>query len=89
MYNSLEKAIQKHTKKNKEVFIIGGAEIYKQALPLADKLYLTRVHNKNYKGDAYFPKIEKKEWKRVFREKHMQGENYDGSFTFIDLERVK
>ena len=46
-----------------ETFIIGGAEIYKQALPLANKIYLTRI-NKNYKGDAYFPELGK-EWKET------------------------
>ena len=87
-YKSLEEAIQIHTKDNKEVFIIGGAEIYKQTLPIADKLYLTQVHSK-YKGDARFPKIKYKEWRELEKIPHPRGENYDGSFTFINLERIK
>ena len=88
-FNSFEKAIKKYSKKGEEIFIIGGAEIYKQALPLADKLYLTRVHNVEYKGDAYFPKYDKKEWKIVYSKKYNRGEEYENSFTFTNLERIK
>ena len=71
---------------DEEIFIIGGAQIYKQALPLADKLYLTIVH-RNYEGDTSFPTIEYEEWHELTREEYPCGEEYDGAFTFIDLER--
>ncbi len=51
-----------------EVFVVGGGEIYRMALPLAKKLYLTRVHAV-FEGDTYFPKIEPEEWKLVKSEK--------------------
>ena len=73
---------------DEEVFIIGGAQIYKQALPLADKLYLTVVH-RSYEGDTSFPEIDYSEWREVAREEFERGEEYDASFTFIDLERIK
>ena len=69
-----------------EVFIIGGAQIYAQALSLADKIYLTIVH-KEYEGDTSFPKFDMSEWQEVAREEFERGEEYDGPFTFIDLKR--
>ena len=83
--HSLEEAVAMFPA-DEEVFIIGGAQIYKQALPLADKLYLTIVH-RNYEGDTSFPEIDYSEWQEVAREEFPHGEEYDGSFTFIDLER--
>ena len=52
-----------------EVFIIGGGEIYRQSMSLADKLYLTQV-NKPYEGDTYFPEIRPEEWQEVARESY-------------------
>ncbi len=83
--HSLEEAVAMFPK-DEEVFIIGGAQIYAQALPLADKLYLTIVH-RNYEGDTSFPQIDMSQWQEVSREEFERGEEYDGTFTFIDLER--
>ena len=51
----------------KEAFVIGGAEIFKQALPLADRIYLTRI-NQDFKGDTYLFEIDPKIWKEISRE---------------------
>ena len=48
----------------KEIFVIGGAEIFRSALPSADRIYLTLVHG-NFDGDAFFPELEEDEWKLV------------------------
>jgi dihydrofolate reductase len=48
----------------KEIFIIGGAEIFQSALPSADRIYLTRIHE-NFDGDAFFPELKQEEWKLV------------------------
>jgi len=48
----------------KEIFILGGGEIFAAALPTADRIYLTRVHE-NFDGDAFFPELKKEEWKLV------------------------
>ena len=45
----------------KEIFIIGGAEIFRSALPSANRIYLTRVHG-NFEGDAFFPEMEQDQW---------------------------
>jgi dihydrofolate reductase len=64
---SLEEAIE--LAENKEIFIIGGAEIYKQSLPLVETVYLTLIE-KNFDGDAYFPELDLKVWHLVQEESH-------------------
>lgn len=81
--SSLEEAIEEAKKiANDEVFIIGGAQIYEQALPLCDRLYLTRVHN-TYEGDAFFPEINLDDWTIEAEEKH-EG---DPDFTIYTLSK--
>lgn len=84
--HSLEEAVAMFPKEE-EVFIIGGAQIYAQALSIADRLYLTIVH-RDYEGDTAFPKFDMAEWREISREEFERGEEYDGAFTFIDLERI-
>ncbi len=73
----------KAAKGNEEVMIIGGAEIYKQFLPRADRLYLTLI-DKEFEGDAYFPEFDKNEWEEVSREEH---ESNGLRYAFVNLER--
>jgi dihydrofolate reductase len=62
---SIDRAITFATQTDaKEIFIIGGAEIFRSALPSADRIYLTLVHG-NFDGDAFFPEMEKNEWTLV------------------------
>lgn len=82
---SLEEALSM-TRNDPEVFIIGGGEIYQQALPLATKLYLTRVH-KEYEGDTHFPKVNWHDWQLVYSEK-MNPTSGPG-YTFEEYVRVK
>ncbi len=70
----------------REIFIIGGAQLYKQMLPLAHKVLLTRVHT-NIEGDAYFPSLNTKDWKLCHREEHPQDERHAYDFTFEVWER--
>jgi len=73
--SSINKAIQEAKRVEKEeVFIIGGGMIYKQFLPLTDKLYLTLVEGK-YEADTYFPEYEKMFTQKIFEEKHDNGIN--------------
>lgn len=70
-----------------EVMIIGGAEIYKQALDLTDRIYLTRIHE-NLPGDAHFPELIDDQWQQSWA-KDMDAETPDGpSYQFCQLERV-
>jgi len=74
-------------REHKEVFIVGGAEIYKQAMPLTDKIYLTIVHE-SFEADTYFPEISKDIWKETERTDHEADEKNPLSFSFITFERA-
>ncbi len=68
MARSLDAAIATAKAQNpREIFIIGGAEIYRQAMGIADKMYLTEI-SRDSEGDAFFPRFAKKEWKESNRE---------------------
>ena len=82
--NSLESALEKAGETNREeIFIIGGAEIYNRALPLADKLYLTIVES-DAEGDAFFPEYQKDFNKIIFKQ---EGISNGLKYTFLDLEK--
>jgi dihydrofolate reductase len=85
MAYSIEDAIDK-MKKGEENFIIGGGSIYKQFLPLADKLYITRVH-KDFEGDVFFPEIKPEEWDLLSAEKITDDPQNDFSYTFEIYKR--
>ena len=67
-----------------DIYIIGGASVYAEALPLADRLCLTEVHNTPQEADAFFPAFDQKEWKIDFCEKHEPDEKHAQSFDFVD-----
>ncbi len=83
--HSLNDAIRIAKPTGDEVFIIGGADIYSQAIDLADRIYLTRVHA-TIDGDAFFPEIES-EWVETEREEHLADEKHQYSFSFITYRR--
>ncbi len=70
-----------------EVFIIGGGQIYAQAMQYCDRLYITEV-KAEIKGDTYFPEFEAAEWKEVSRESHQADEKNDHDFDFVLYERI-
>jgi dihydrofolate reductase len=71
-----------------ENFIIGGASIYKQFLPHADRLYLTEVH-KDFEGDVFFPELNMSDWTLVSRDDRPSGEKNDFSYSFLIFDRKK
>ncbi|WP_442787914.1 dihydrofolate reductase [Flavobacterium suncheonense] len=83
--SSLQKAL-KSCPENEEVFIIGGGEIYKQAMPLADKIELTRVHT-TLDADTFFPEIVSADWQLVSEQFHPKDEKHAFSFTFLTYRR--
>jgi dihydrofolate reductase len=83
--HSLEEAIAAGAG-DKEIFVVGGAELYAQAMPLADKLYLTEIQQ-NVKGDAYFPEFARDEWIEVSREKCSQDEPQPLDYHFVTWRR--
>lgn len=72
-----------------EVFIGGGAAVYTEALPLADRFYLSRVHTNIRGGDAFFPAYEEKEWLVSLEAGYPAKKRGESSFTFYILERKK
>jgi len=69
-----------------EVMICGGASVYKQFLPLSQRLYLTYV-KASPEGDTYFPEVDMEEWKEVKREDHKADEKNQYDYSFVVLER--
>ena len=69
------------------IVVAGGAEIYAQAMQLAARLAITRVHKK-VDGDAHFPLIDPKIWRETAREEHPQAEGDEAAFAFVNYERM-
>lgn len=83
--NSLEEAMGR-VAGTEEAFVIGGGEIYRAALPLAKKLYVTYVDSE-YAADTFFPEIEAAQWRETSRETHEKGEQFPHPFSFTVYER--
>ena len=72
---------------DEEVFIIGGASVYQEALPLADKLCITHIEDTPAEADAFFPELNPEEWAEGLREEHPADEKHAQAYTFIDYKR--
>ena len=70
-----------------DVFIIGGADIYEQTLPLVDVLHLTMIHARWASADAFFPVLDMNQWQEVDREHHGSDHRNAYEFDFITLKR--
>ncbi|HPF45412.1 MAG: type 3 dihydrofolate reductase [Alphaproteobacteria bacterium] len=71
----------------KEIMVIGGAQIYELCLPMADRLYLTRIHAE-IEGDTSFPDLNPNDWLEYSRERHKAGEKDSHDYSFIVLDRI-
>ena len=96
VFASLEEAISNCVNRaeagdpqSQEIFIIGGASVYKQALKWADRLCLTVIDAECETADTFFPPISLFDWKETYREHHQPDEKHQYPFAFIDLERAK
>ena len=87
--NSLEAAVEYAKKQNEtELFIIGGGEIYKQALDkdLVNRLYITHVHE-TFDGDTFFPQIDYNNWQLTSKECFTKDEKHPHDYTFCVYEK--
>ena len=84
---SIEEAL-KLCKEGSENFIIGGGSIYRQFMPLADRLYITHIHKKAH-ADIYFPEIKSDVWEPVEIEEHTTNEDLDIPYTYIIYHRKR
>jgi dihydrofolate reductase len=79
--HDIEKAL-KISKEDVQPYIIGGGEIYKLGLPIADKIELTRVHGTFADADTFFPEFSEEKWELVSKEEHPKDERHNYSFTY-------
>ena len=84
--NSLEKAL-KVAENDSQPFIIGGGEIYKLSIDIADRVELTRVHT-SIEGDTLFPEINLEKWQEVKREKRLKDEKNEYDFSFLRYDKI-
>jgi dihydrofolate reductase len=82
---SIKDALDKCEKKE-EIFIIGGGSIYRQFMPIADRLYITHVHKKA-PADIYFPEIDLSIWEVVEKEEFRASENNSIPYTYTVYEK--
>lgn len=69
-----------------EAMVMGGAEIYRQMLPLADRLYLTEVHA-DVEGDAFFPELDPRQWEEIQRVDHSPSGDNPYAYSFVIYDR--
>lgn len=87
LYRSLEQALAS-CKAEEEVFVIGGERLYRTAVELADRLYVTAIDDLPQAADAFFPEIDTTQWKVVSSTPHPSDEKHRQAFTFMDYERI-
>ena len=80
-------AMAVHAPGGDEIMVIGGAELFRQAMGQARRIYLTRLHE-SFPADTYLPPIDWRDWRRVWREEHTPGRNDACGYTFMCLERA-
>jgi dihydrofolate reductase len=71
---------------DRELMVIGGAELYRQTLPIAHRIFLTRVHAQ-LRGDTHFPEIDAAAWREIARDDHAADDRHAHAYSFITLER--
>jgi len=84
--SSLEEALE-YCKNDREVFVIGGEEIFRLALPIADCIHLTLVHG-IFEGDAHFPEFSKENYALKSRQDFLADEQHDVAYSFLVYERT-
>ncbi|UYZ63665.1 dihydrofolate reductase [Hymenobacter weizhouensis] len=83
---SVPQALEMARALDEEVFVIGGGEIYRQALPATDVVYLTEVHHA-FEGDVTFPDLGPGEWREESRQRHEPDGKHAYAFSFVTLRR--
>jgi dihydrofolate reductase len=72
---------------DEEIFFIGGADLYRQALACADRMYLTEIRQ-DFDGDAWFPEFDRKTWRETSREAHQSGNGLAFDFVIYDKKPI-
>lgn len=85
---SLTEGIAEARRRDAEVFIGGGEEIFRLSLPLADRMILTWI-DEDFEGDTRFPEFDPAEWREVSREEHQPDEKNRWPYAFVTYERIR
>ena len=85
LFGSLDEALA-NCKPDEDIYIIGGASVYEQAMPKADRLLLTEVNDTPANADAFFPDYSEG-WTEESREEHVKDERHNYDFAFVNYER--
>lgn len=83
---SIAEVLNRYADSDKTIFIIGGATLYQQALPLCQCLYLTEIQQ-DFPGDTFFPEFNRNDWQEVSREVHHASNASEVEFHFVLLDR--
>ena len=86
--HSFSEALDSFSSQNEEMFIIGGADIYKQAMDIADRLYITHVNAEDKDADAFFPEIIPIVWNEISHEEHKKDGQNPFDYTFSVYEKL-
>lgn len=81
-------AIAYGSRRAEQVFVIGGAQVYREALPQVERIHLTRLHG-DFEGDTHFPVLSDTLWRESEREDHAAGAGEPCAYSFITLNRVE
>ena len=84
---SIEDAISK-CDSSQEIFVIGGGSVYRQFMPVADRLYITHVHRKA-EADVWFPRIDMRKWKEIERQECISQDENERPYSYVIYERKK
>jgi len=84
--HSIEEILKIDEQNNDELFVIGGAEIFKAVFPFADRLYITLIEEE-FEGDTYFPEYNNDEWQLISREKGQKDEKNRYDYYFLTFNR--
>ncbi|MFE8695802.1 dihydrofolate reductase [Cytobacillus sp. FJAT-53684] len=84
--NSIDALLEYSRQRDDEIFVIGGAEIFKLILPHSDKLYLTRIYDE-FEGDTFFPELQMEDWSLLSQEKGIKDEKNPYDYEFEIYKR--
>lgn len=86
--HDINSILEKYKDSEDEIFIIGGAEIYKEFLPYCKNLYITKVHS-DFDGDAFFPEFDTKNYEIEYSSPMLEDSKSNLKYSFIDYKRIR
>lgn len=86
VFHSIDEFLSYYKSQSGEIFVIGGAEIFKATIPFADRLYVTKIHE-TFTGNAYFPELDMGKWSLISSEQGIRDEKNPYDYEFLVYER--